>query len=343
MSITVTPVNDPPAATPQSVSTDEDTAKTVTLAGTDVDNAAASLSFKISSLPAQGKLYEGSSVVAGNEITAADLGASLSGNQVTYDPAPNYHGADSFNFKANDGSLDSAAATVSITVTPVNDPPDAVNDGGSVAEDSATGVLVDVLANDSTGPANESGQSLTITNIGTPSHGTAVLEAGQIRYKPTEANYNGPDSFTYTARDNGQSGSPAADDFKSDTATVSITVTSVNDAPSFTKGGNQTVNEDAGLQSVPAWATNISPGPANESGQSVSFVVTNDNNSLFSAPAGRCSEWNVDLYLRSKRERLRDGVCHGDGQRRRLRHECHSDVHDHRRPGQRCTELHQGR
>ena len=104
MSIAVTPVNDQPAATPQSVSTDEDTSKTITLAGTDIDNAAASLSFEISSLPAQGKLYEGSSVVAGNEITTADLGTSLSGNQVTYDPAPNYHGADSFDYEANDGS-----------------------------------------------------------------------------------------------------------------------------------------------------------------------------------------------------------------------------------------------
>ena len=202
--------NTAPSCSNGNATTDEDTAVATTLSCSDAQNN--TLTYTIVSGPSNGSLSG----------TAPNL---------TYTPNADYNGSDSFTYSANDGSLDSNTATFSITVTPVNDPPDAVNDGGSVAEDSATGVLVDVLANDSTGPANESGQSLTITNIGTPSHGTAVLEAGQIRYKPTEANYNGPDSFTYTARDNGQSGSPAADDFKSDTATVSITVTPVNDPP----------------------------------------------------------------------------------------------------------------
>src|SRR5207247_2480777 len=61
-----------------------------------------------------------------------------------------------------------------------------------------------------------------------------------------------------------------------------ITVNSVNDAPSFVEGADQTVNEDAGAQSVPSWASAISAGPTNESGQAVDFVVTNDNNGLFS-------------------------------------------------------------
>src|SRR5204862_337723 len=50
-------------------------------------------------------------------------------------------------------------------------------------------------------------------------------------------------------------------------------VTPVNDPPSFTKGTNQTVLEDAGAQSVNTWATSISPGPTDESAQTVSFVV----------------------------------------------------------------------
>src|SRR4029077_2846171 len=65
--------------------------------------------------------------------------------------------------------------------------------------------------------------------------------------------------------------------------TFTITVTAVNDAPSFTRGANQTVNEDAGAQSVSGWATAISAGPANESSQVVDFLVSNDNNALFSA------------------------------------------------------------
>src|SRR5262249_47578176 len=44
---------------------------------------------------------------------------------------------------------------------------------------------------------------------------------------------------------------------------------------------DQTVNEDAGAQSVPNWATNISRGPADEAGQAVNFVVTTNNDALF--------------------------------------------------------------
>ena len=118
---------------------------------------------------------------------------------------------------------------MNITITAVNDTPDAVNDADTVAEDSALGTLVDVRANDSTGPANESGQTLTITAVTQGTHGSVAIEAGKVRYIPTDANYNGSDSFTYTIRDNGQTN--GVDDFKSDTATVNITVTAVNDTP----------------------------------------------------------------------------------------------------------------
>src|SRR5206468_3460910 len=77
-----------------------------------------------------------------------------------------------------------------------------------------------------------------------PAHGTAVLESGKIRYTPTDPNFNGTDSFTYKITDNGQSGSPLVNDFKSDTATVTITVTPVDDAPVNTVPGGQATNED---------------------------------------------------------------------------------------------------
>ena len=64
--------------------------------------------------------------------------------------------------------------------------------------------------------------------------------------------------------------------------TFDVTVAPVNDAPSFTKGANQTVLEDCGLQTVSGWATSMSAGPADEAGQTLDFVVTNDNNALFS-------------------------------------------------------------
>jgi hypothetical protein len=69
----------------------------------------------------------------------------------------------------------------------------------------------------------------------------------------------------------------------SSTNTFLLTVNSVNDAPSFTKGANQTVNEDAPPQTISNWATNISAGPANEQGQTPTLTVTNNNQALFSA------------------------------------------------------------
>ena len=102
----------------------------------------------------------------------------------------------------------------------------------------------------------------------------AIVGSGQaVSYAP-QPDFFGSDSFTYTISD-GHNGSA--------TATVTVTVTAVNDAPSFTKGANQTVLEDAGPQSVANWATNLSAGPANESGQALSFIVSNSNNGLFTA------------------------------------------------------------
>ena len=70
----------------------------------------------------------------------------------------------------------------------------------------------------------------------------------------------------------------------SSAATFSLTVTAVNDEPSFTKGANQSVLEDSGLHSVTTWATNLSPGGgADEAGQTFTFNVSNNNNALFSA------------------------------------------------------------
>ncbi len=81
--------------------------------------------------------------------------------------------------------------------------------------------------------------------------------------------------------------------FDSDPATVQITVNPVNDTPSFTKGADQTVDEDAGAQTVANWATAFTDGDP-EVVQALSFTVTNNNNGLFSvqpsiAPDGTLS------------------------------------------------------
>jgi hypothetical protein len=69
--------------------------------------------------------------------------------------------------------------------------------------------------------------------------------------------------------------------FSTASETATITVNPVNDAPSFTKGADSSAIAGAPAQTVNNWATSISQGPANESTQTVSFNLSNDNNTLF--------------------------------------------------------------
>src|SRR5439155_22813915 len=98
ISITIDAVNDAPVAADQAVAADEDTAKAITLSATDVEGSL--LTYAIVSGPAHGTL-------------------SGTAPALTYTPAANYNGADGFTFKANDGTLDSSMATVTIRATAV--------------------------------------------------------------------------------------------------------------------------------------------------------------------------------------------------------------------------------
>jgi autotransporter-associated beta strand protein len=192
VSITVTASNDAPVAAAQSVSTAEDTALPITLAGTDVDLDA--LTYAIVTPPANGTLSG----------TAPNL---------AYTPAANSIGPDSFTFTVNDGTADSAVATISITVTPVNDTPVAASQDVTTAEDAALPVTL-------TGTDVEN-SALTYTIVTLPTNGTLSGTAPNLSYTPS-ANSNGTDSFTFTVNDGTVDSAPAP---------VSITVTPVNDAP----------------------------------------------------------------------------------------------------------------
>ena len=95
---------------------------------------------------------------------------------LTYTPEANYSGPDSFTFVASDGSLASAPAVVSITVTPVNDVPAAVADAGTAAEGGS--VEVPVLANDS----DVEGDALTVTEVTQGANGAAANGSGSVTY-----------------------------------------------------------------------------------------------------------------------------------------------------------------
>jgi hypothetical protein len=160
----------------------------------------------------------------GNPLSVADLtnpphGSVVNngGGTVTYTPEAGYAGSDSFTYDACDSKGLCDRATVSLTVTAVNHAPDADADSASTNEDDP--VTVDVLANDS----DSDGDSLSVSNLSNPSNGSVSNNGnGTVTYTP-DGGFAGSDSFTYDACDPGG---------LCDQATVSVTVTSVNDAPS---------------------------------------------------------------------------------------------------------------
>jgi VCBS repeat-containing protein len=215
VSITVTAVNNAPTVSPINSTTDEDTAKAITLLGTDVDGN--TLTYSIVTAPLHGE-------------------ATVNGGVATYTPTLNYHGVDSFTYKANDGTVDSLSATVALTVNAVNDVPIAMDDTPAAINEDTVLNGSSVLANDT----DIDGDTLSVntTPVDAPNHGTLVLQAdGTYTYTPT-ANYHGTDSFQYEARD-GNGGT--------DTATVTVTITAVNDTPAAVDDTPAAINEDTVL------------------------------------------------------------------------------------------------
>jgi len=213
---------------------------------------------------------------------------------LTYTPVANANGSATItiNLKDNGGTANggvdtSATQNFTITVNAVNDAPSFTKGANQTVNEDASAQTVNNWATAiSAGPANEAGQTLTFqvtnnTNAALFSAGPAVSSTGTLTYTPA-ANANGSATITINLKDDGGTASGGVDTSASQTFT--ITINSVNDAPSFTKGADQTVNNNAGAQSVPNWATNISVGPANESGQTLAFQISqNTNPALFSA------------------------------------------------------------
>ncbi|MEA2944009.1 MAG: large repetitive protein, partial [Bradyrhizobium sp.] len=138
----------------------------------------------------------------------------------------------------------------------------------------------------------------TLTNHGNPvSAGdfipVADITGGFLQFIPA-ANANGsPEaSFTFQVQDNGGTANGGVDTDPS-ANTLTINVTPVNDPPSFTAGANQTVAEDAGAQTVTGFVGTFSPGPADEAGQTVDFITSNDNNALFLVQPGIDASGNL--------------------------------------------------
>ncbi|MBW8906223.1 MAG: tandem-95 repeat protein [Betaproteobacteria bacterium] len=210
VTVTITAVNDAPVANADSATVAEDGTVNVAVLGNDTD--------------ADGDTLSVASVTQGAHGTVT----INPDKTVKYIPAANYNGSDSFMYTASDGNGGTATGTVTITVTPVNDAPVANADSATVAEDGTVNVAV--LGNDT----DVDGDTLSVASVTQGAHGTVTINPDKtVKYTPA-ANYNGSDSFMYTASD-GNGGTA--------TGTVTITVTPVNDAP-VANADSATVAED---------------------------------------------------------------------------------------------------
>jgi uncharacterized membrane protein len=190
-------VNSPPAALAQTVSTNEDNALIITPTGTDVENEP--LTFSIVTQPD----------VAKGTVSEVN-------NQLHFVPVENANGAATFTFRAHDGTSFSAPATITVNITPVNDEPVAQDASFTVVEDTA-------LANRQLNGSDVESTDLQFLPDTQPAHGILSLFAsGLFTYTPA-ANYSGADSFTYIILDEASA--------VSNIATVTLTVTPVNDPP----------------------------------------------------------------------------------------------------------------
>ena len=226
VTVTVNSVNDPPVANDDSAATNEDIDVTIPVIDGDANNSNAGADTDVDNDPL--------SVIAigtGNDAPSDGTATIDSGSRtITYSPADNFNGTDSFKYTVSDGNGGTDTATVTVTVNSVNDPPVANDDSAATDEDTAVTIpVIDGDANNSNAGADTDVENdpLSVTAIGTgndaPSNGTATIDSGSrtITYTPAD-NFNGTDSFKYTVSD-GNGGT--------DTATVTVTVNSVNDPP----------------------------------------------------------------------------------------------------------------
>ncbi|BAV04820.1 thrombospondin type 3 repeat family [Filimonas lacunae] len=251
--------NRPPVANADSYTTAEDNALTVNAPGvlgndTDPDET-------------------GTPTLSARLVTNVSHGTlQLNGDgSFYYVPAQDFNGTDNFTYRAKDANGDSSDATVTITVTAVNDKPVANNDSYTIDED--TQLTGNVGSNDT--DVDDVPAALTYTLVQAPAHGTMVLNAnGSFTYNPN-ANYNGADAFTYSVCDAAGACSNAV---------ASISITAVNDAP-VAAPDSYSVTEDVQLV-VPA-ATGVLANDTDVDGDPVvAVLVTAAHGTLNLQPDG---------------------------------------------------------
>ncbi|MEZ5099546.1 MAG: Ig-like domain-containing protein [Thermoleophilia bacterium] len=175
--------------------------------------------------------------------------ATLDGTAIVYAPDVDFAGADSFRYTVRDARGGEDSALVSVTVTPLQDDPEADDDEATTPEDVP--VVIDLLVND----ADVDGDVIALVGAGGAAHGAVTVrpDGRSVSYTPA-ADVNGIDEFEYTVGD-GHGGT--------DVGLVRVTVTPVNDAP---RPRDDEASTAGGAIDVPVLA-NDDAGPADEAGQ----------------------------------------------------------------------------
>ncbi|HHC7361495.1 TPA: tandem-95 repeat protein, partial [Vibrio parahaemolyticus] len=206
----ILPINDAPNAKNDVITTEEDTAVTIDVLVNDSDIEGDVLSIQSASVPSE----QGS--------------VDIVDGKLVFTPAENFNGEATITYIVTDGDL-TDEANVTVTVTPVNDSPVAVDDTVSTQEDTV--VIIDVLPNDS----DVDGDKLSIQSASVPeAQGKVEIVDGKLVFTPAE-NFNGDAEITYTVTD-GQ---------LTDEAKVTVTVNPVDDAPTIKVDAVESITEDA--------------------------------------------------------------------------------------------------
>ncbi len=236
---------------------------------------------------------------------------------LTATPLANLSGSTTITITANLSGGGTVNSSFLLTVVAVNDAPSFTKGANqTVNEDSGAKNVTNWATGISPG-ASEAGQTLSfvISNNTNPtlfSVAPAISSTGTLTYTPAP-NAFGFAELNVSLKDNGGTANGGQD--TSAAQTFTITVNSVNDAPTFTKGANQTVAEDSGGLNVSNWATNISTGPANES----PVRVLRGDEQHQPKPVRECVRWRhraVELFPGCKCQRIRRYNDRRQGQRR---------------------------
>ena len=239
VTVTVNPVNDPPHISNVEDQTIQEDASTgaLTFSVTDLDNDDASLI--VTAATSNGTVIPLSSIVFDGSGTNRTVTINPVGNKNTWDRISSTDQPVTITLTVSDGKLTDSDSLL-VSVTPVNDGPIARNDTVTVVEDNS--ITISVLANDSDADISNEGDNLTITNVEGFTHSDVQITGGgkTLSFAP-ELNWTDPVEFTYTISDS--SGA-------TDTATVHVDITAVNDAPTISDIPDQVIDEDTSTGAI---------------------------------------------------------------------------------------------